>query len=130
MTPWQGGYKYFSAAEMECKCGCGGLPSHELMVFLMDMREEAQFSFPISSGYRCPEYNQQVSSSGPDGPHTQAAADIKVYGERAREVVKLAIKYGAEGIGISQKGIMKSRFIHVDKAVIPARGGQKAFWSY
>ena len=115
---------------MRCKCGCGGLPPHEFMVHLVDMREEAGFSFIISSGFRCSAYNQQVSSSGPEGPHTKGAADIKVYGERARRVVELAMKYGALGIGISQKGNMASRFIHVDWAVIPARGGQKAFWSY
>jgi uncharacterized protein YcbK (DUF882 family) len=94
------------------------------------MREEAQFPFIISSGYRCPAYNQQVSSSGPEGPHTKGAADVKVYGERARRVVELAIKYGALGIGISQKGATASRFIHIDWAVIDARGGLKAFWSY
>lgn len=85
------------------------------MKILVTMREEAGFPFPISSGYRCPAYNQQVSDSGLNGPHTTGlAADILVNMKQALEVVRLGLKHGMTGYGISQKGDLSKRFIHVD----------------
>ncbi len=38
----------------------------------------------ITSGYRSPEYNDLISSTGRTGPHTTGrAVDIKVYGDNA-----------------------------------------------
>jgi len=130
MTPWQGNYQFFTAKEMQCKDNCGGLPPHDFMLKLETIRQEAGFSFIVSSGFRCPIYNTVVSESGMGGPHTKGAVDIKVYGPRALRVVELAIKHGALGIGISQKGNVNNRFIHIDWADIPERGGNRAIWSY
>lgn len=125
---WKGGYPFFNEEELECKCACGMLPQHELMVHLVDMREEAGFPFIISSGARCAEHNKKVSNTGPNGPHVQGlAVDIKVYGARALRVIELALKYGATGVGVSQKGPYSSRYIHVDW--VPGRT-EKTIWSY
>lgn len=70
----------------------------------------------ISSGYRCPQYNQLVSSTGNDGPHTTGhAADILIAGEQAYVLLQRAMDSGVfTGVGISQKGDVHTRFIHLD----------------
>jgi uncharacterized protein YcbK (DUF882 family) len=78
----------------------------------------------VTSGYRCPEHNQNVSSTGPDGPHTTGkAVDIGVSGTDAYDLALLAMQMGVKGIGINQKGT--GRFIHFDFA-----RPQFTIWSY
>lgn len=69
----------------------------------------------ITSGYRSPEYNARVSSTGKTGPHTTGrAVDIAVYGEHALEIVSLAPQCGFTGVGVKQNGDYSGRFIHLD----------------
>jgi uncharacterized protein YcbK (DUF882 family) len=97
---------------------------------LDDMREQAGFKYPIRSGYRCPEHNERVSSTGLTGPHTTGkAVDIGVRGQEAHEVVRLAFELGFSGIGVSQKGNMHKRFIHIDMLNTPGRF-RPTVWSY
>lgn len=94
------------------------------------LRREVDFTLPISSGYRTPEHNLVVSTTGDDGPHTTArAADVKVYGARAMVVVEAAIRLGFTGIGISQKGSHASRFVHLDILKAP-QYPRPSMWSY
>ncbi len=128
---------YFSFAEMACKCGerypeplCDPQEGSwfrspefkEFMGHMVAMREQLGFPFAISSGHRCPDYNQRVSSTGSDGPHTIAAGDVKVAYGRAYSLAALAFSRGL-GVGIAQKGSVASRFIHIDNL------GQR-LWSY
>lgn len=84
----------------------------------------------ISSGYRSPEHNAAVSTTGDDGPHTTAqAVDIKIYGSHAFELVALAIGLGFTGVGVSQKGEHAKRFVHLDTLRAPAHP-RPMLWSY
>lgn len=106
----------FTEAEMRCKCGCGRADMDPgFMDRLQEMRAAATFPFVITSGFRCPDYNDRISSTGRTGPHTTGqAADIGVLGHRAHTVAGLAHKYGMTGIGQNQKGPHSKRFIHID----------------
>lgn len=124
-------YPYFTYEEMSCHCKCKGTPTPEFMATLVKMREEAAFPFEVSSGYRCPEYNEIVGHTGENGPHTTGlACDILIYGERAFVLLKLALKYGMTGIGISQKGDLNSRFIHIDCIQPGGQDPRPRIWSY
>ena len=75
----------FSVNEMTCKCGCG---RHEMdgefMRMLQTLRDEMQGPLRVSSGFRCEDHNEMVSTTGRTGPHTKArATDILISGERA-----------------------------------------------
>lgn len=120
-------YRYFTNSELECKCGCKQQKMDEDFMWLIDnLREDCGFPFIVSSAYRCPEYNAQVSSTGGAGPHTTGKAiDVKVYHKHAHKLLKLATQYGFKGIGVSQKGDYKTRFIHIDNA-----RDDFAVWSY
>ena len=109
--------EHFTREELACKCGCDRMeiPGQ----FLQDLerfRQDAGFSFVISSGYRCPKHNAEVSSTGSNGPHTKAAVDIRVFGKQALTLMALALDSGIwTGIGVNQKGQQGQRFIHVDQ---------------
>ena len=63
----------------------------------------------ITSGYRCSDHNDKVSSTGPTGPHTTGmAADISVKDSQHRK--KLITYFANKVTGL---GIAKS-FIHID----------------
>lgn len=119
---------HFTFAEFACKCHqhndgpfCDPTEGSwfrspefaAFMSFMTDMRESLNFPFVINSGHRCPMYNDLISSTGKDGPHTIAAADVKASFERAYALVELAYGYGL-GVGQKQHGPVSGRFIHLD----------------
>jgi uncharacterized protein YcbK (DUF882 family) len=118
--------EHFTDAELACKCGCEGLPSEEIQKDLELLRDYSGHPMVISSGYRCPDYNDQVSSTGRNGPHTKGAFDVLVSGSRAHFFVDCAMLCNWQGIGISQKGPHSERFIHIDKRPLERR----TIWSY
>lgn len=124
MTP------HFSDAELTCKCGCGLLPPQ----LLQDRAERVRVRFGkplrVTSGARCAKRNMQVSSTGPNGPHTKGALDFGVSGADALRLVGIMLEEGFTGIGVSQKGAHGERFIHGDD--LPDEPGQPrpTIWSY
>ena len=120
-------YPNFGRDEFVCKCGCGRADMDPLFVSkLQSIRTDTGLPMTITSGYRCPEHNQMVSSSGKDGPHTTGkAADISCRGETALAFLKAALEHRFQGIGVQQKG--GGRFIHLDMVQRPYG---RALWSY
>lgn len=106
-------YPNFSEREMACRhCGRADMDPMFMRV-LQALRDELGFPLVISSGYRCPEHNASVSTTGRDGPHTTGrAADIKIHGHRARLLIAHAGFFS--GIGVKQNGPHAQRFIHLD----------------
>ena len=120
----------FSRKEMQCRCGCGlALMSPSFMDALQNLRNTAGFPLPVSSGYRCPTHNATVSRTGATGPHTTGrAADIRVTGLQARELLALAGNF--TGIGIAQRGPHQLRFIHLDILSRDVGRPRPWVWSY
>ena len=98
--------KNFSDKELSCShCGENKFDQKTLDA-LQDLREAIGKPLSLSSAYRCSVHNQNVSSSGPDGPHTTGqAVDILCSGKTAHEVLSFAMIRSSiwKGIGISQK---------------------------
>lgn len=110
-------FPHFSESELSCNCGeCdrgSEFMNTEFMRKLVAIRRELDFPLPVTSAYRCPDYNDQVSSTGETGPHTTGhAVDIAVSGHKASKLVAAAVRHGMTGIGVNQKG--EGRFIHLD----------------
>lgn len=124
---WQGNYKYFSEAEMRCKCGkCNALPKHSFMCNLEALRVLVGMPLVITSGARCLLHNKSVNG-GPAHPKG-VAADISAHGNTALKIITSAYLLGFKGVGVSQNGSHISRFIHVD--MYSRQSLQKAIWSY
>lgn len=115
---------------MGCKCGCGGVPHDSFMQFLVTVREEASFPFVVSSGFRCAKRNEEIRGAGNSAHLLGLAADIRCYGDEALRLVYLAVKHGVSGIGVSQKGGIDSRFIHVDTVPRDSVHPRPWIWSY
>ena len=102
----------------------------ETLIALQKLRDKIGKPLRLSSAYRCPRWNNKISSTGKTGPHTTGmAVDILCKGEFAHEVLRLAMESrNWTGIGISQKGNHNSRFIHLD--TISIKPNRPWVWSY
>ena len=121
----------FSPAEMACK-GDGSLKIDEaFMDRLQALRDKLGFPLVVSSAYRTPAYNAKVSDSGPDGPHTTGhAVDLIANGPRAYAIVGAAAGLGFTGIGLSQKGDVRARFVHLDDLPMSTTLPRPWIWTY
>ena len=105
---WNEEWLNFSPDEVKCQ-HCGELKiDEELMDVIQEARENLG-PLRITSGYRCSEHNNNISSTGPSGPHTTGKAlDIATSSSQQR---KELIDYFAPKV--SGLGIAKG-FIHID----------------
>ncbi|HDZ38410.1 MAG TPA: DUF882 domain-containing protein [Marinobacter sp.] len=125
-------YENFTEAEMTCKCLCGRADmTVELMDNLQALRNLCGFPLKVNSGFRCPDYNDRIASSGRDGPHTLGAAvDIGISGTPAHTVLTRAARFNFTGFGLSQNGPHEGRFIHLDTIQPGMRFPRPWVWSY
>jgi len=122
--------KNFSDKELSCShCGENKFDQKTLDA-LQELREAIGKPIKLSSAYRCQAYNNTVSGSGKSGPHTTGCAvDILCSGKEAHEILTFAMIRSSiwKGIGVSQKGEHKSRFLHLDTLETDMRPW---VWSY
>lgn len=132
-------FKHFPDYELRCKCGCGKgseMMDEDFMRKLIAMRDAIEkdiptAKFPLSSAYRCPEYNSVKSKTGATGPHTTGqAVDIKAFGKVAHWIAAHAAQFGITGVGVKQKGPHHMRFVHVDDLTEPKHSPRPWLWSY
>lgn len=90
---------------------------------LIALRRYLSFSFVITSGFRCEDYNKKIGGAEKSAHTSGRAVDIAVLGHEAWLIATQAPKFGFTGIGVSQKGA--SRFIHLDDDHIIG-----TLWSY
>jgi zinc D-Ala-D-Ala carboxypeptidase len=121
--------RYFRPAEFACKHCHASLMDDLFLRDLDELRHRYGRPLIISSGYRCPHYNDEVSSTGRTGPHTTGcAADVRVARADAYLVLSLALAMGFTGIGVAQKGA--ARFLHLDRLPNAPSQPRPTVWSY
>jgi len=122
--------KYFSAAEMQCKCGCGVCDvSDALMEKLDRLRDAIGHALRVRSGCRCENHNREEGGKNNSAHLSGAgrvckAVDLQVGTVReAYYLVDEALALDFVGIGPNtQKG-----FVHLDVADSLPR---PALWTY
>lgn len=108
--------KFFSKAETQCHCGCGGNVINPLLLQKLDqLRDMIGGPLELSCAYRCPKHNSEIPGSVPNSQHVLGnAADVLVpnYGHcnTAEQLAWYAQEIGFDGIGIYPE----SGFVHVD----------------
>jgi uncharacterized protein YcbK (DUF882 family) len=125
-------FKHFKREEFACnpeKCGCGQNWIDDNFIVILDtLRERAGFPFIVDSGFRCPDYNDKVSSTGRDGPHTTGwAVDIRAITSTQRfRLIRVAIAANCVRLGWG------SSFIHIDfcNELDATRYPPEVFWDY
>lgn len=107
--------EHFSQFELQCHCGCGRNEMHDGFLVKLEMIRAVVGPMIITSAYRCPKHNQNVSSTGSKGPHTTGrAVDVRCAGSMALRLIEEGLRVGMTGIGVKQHGNYSSRFIHLD----------------
>ena len=126
-----GRWPNFTETEMRCKCGCGRADMDPgFMDRLQAMRGKTPTPFIVTSGYRCPDYNDRIAKTGRNGPHTTGhAVDLLCSGAHAHEALFLAAAEGMTGIGVAQRGDHVSRFLHLDDLPV-GNYPRPGVWSY
>ena len=85
------------------------------------------FAFPVTSGYRCPNWNDtlyDLDGKHRDGPHVRGhALDINIHYKNVHALTQEATRRGWR-VGLNQKGEPHSRYIHIDD--LPNR----TIWTY
>ena len=125
-------YPNFSKDEFKCSVSgdCNMRPI--FLDGLQELRHKYGKSMVISSGYRNPEQHPLEKKKARPGAHAHgAAADIKVAYKDAYDILNIALELGYfTGIGISQKGKVSSRFIHIDMMEASQQFPRPTIWSY
>lgn len=120
----------FKPSEFACKCCKDVRMDEDILDAVQAVRDYLKKPIKVTSGYRCPDHNEAVSSTGRTGPHTTGCAvDIAVTHADAFKVLEAAFEnVHVTGIGVNQKGA--GRFIHLD--TLPNEPGQPrpTVWSY
>jgi len=107
-------FKHFKLDEFYCKCERDHVhPPQQIddrLVMMLDIaRGQAEVPFVITSGYRCPGYNQEVGGAL-DSAHIKGlAADIAIENSRERFLILRSLIY----VGFKRIGIAED-YIHVD----------------
>jgi len=100
------------------------------LVKLDQLREEVGFPLPVTSGYRCESHNEDIGGAE-KSPHKEGyAVDIQISGGRAWQLLRAALLMPFTGIGVSQRGPMSRRFIHLDLAPSDPYRPRPRVWSY
>lgn len=122
---WPPYFSYEVDKMLACPC-CGRREMNdEFMWKLVAVRQAVNIPFHVNSGYRCPEYNNKISSTGFRGPHTTGrAVDIAAPSSSMR----LDIQDAAKLQGMQRFGIGRT-FIHLDDLLLKD-GFPRGVWSY
>lgn len=122
-------YPNFSEDEFRCRhCGRADMDP-AFLERLQTIRTIVNEPLIVSSGYRSPEHNDRVSSTGRDGPHTTGrAVDLAVSHGLAHKVIAAALATGITGLGVNQKG--RGRFLHLDDLPEAPGRPRPTVWSY
>ncbi len=127
-------FSYETDPMLRCPCGeCdGGEMDPDFMRKLDNVRAAVGVPFKVTSGYRCPEYNAEISTTGEDGPHTTGrAVDIAMHGPQVWKTLAECRGRGIYGVGLKQHGDHASRFMHLDDLEPQdSKGPRPWVWTY
>ena len=101
---------HFKLSEFSCPC-CNRVMLHPLLLEKLEkLRKTIEKPIYITSGYRCTEYNQKVGGIKNSYHKLGLAADIRVEGLSALDLLEYAEMLDFSGIGFYEK----RNFLHLD----------------
>ena len=105
---WNEEWCNFTPDEVKCQ-HCGELKIDEELMDLIQEARETLGPLRITSGFRCSEHNNNISSTGPSGPHTTGmAVDIHVSNSQHRKQLIDYFATKVTGLGVAKT------FLHID----------------
>ena len=101
--------KYFTDIELRCPC-CDRVNMDDDFMKIMDkIREVVDDPMFVSSGFRCPVYNDHIDGH-PNSSHMKGKAIdiVRENGVHARKIADAAVRFGINGIEVG------TNHIHLD----------------
>ena len=122
-------FEFFSDEELKCRCGNCGMGADdmdvEFMAEVIELRREIGVPFIVTSAIRCPEHNNQVSSTGLNGPHTTGKAlDIRANSRLRSLIMQKAYEKGFNRFGVART------FLHIDGLTFAEGFDEDVVWTY
>lgn len=123
-------WEFFSEGELKCS-GCGkAFMDDGFMKQLVELRRTYGKPMIITSGYRDADYNRKIGGA-PNSAHLYGkAVDVRVMGQDAYTLLKMALAMGFTGIGVKQHGPVENRFLHLDTINTQDNIVRPIVWSY
>tara|TARA_R100001443_G_scaffold95977_1_gene102516 strand:+ start:110 stop:496 length:387 start_codon:yes stop_codon:yes gene_type:complete len=124
--------KWFLPEEFACSHTGKIMMEQSVLDGLNELREKWGKPIILSSAYRHethPVEASKIAKGGNAGQHSKGTAvDILCAGQDAYNLLNLIIEQKIwSGVGISQRGYMASRFIHIDQS---KESNRPTIWSY
>lgn len=108
----------FMLDEFQCTCCQRVILHNELLKKLQNLRTKIEKPIIITSGYRCPSYNEGVGGAKRSYHLYGMAADVYAPGLPLKELLRAAEEIGFPGIGFYPY----NHFLHLDvRPASPAR---------
>lgn len=105
-------YKHFKTKELECRCGCGLMPSRIPIDRLIALREDFGKPIIITSAVRCEQHNKRVGGAKGSFHLAGAAFDVQLPSKNdIPQFITLAYDNGFRGIGIIDQ---RKAILHID----------------
>ena len=123
-------WPHFSPAEMADRQTGELVIVPDFMDWLEGVRHVHGKPMIVTSGYRI--RRRQLAISGREiGAHPDAmAVDVRVSGEDAERLERIAITQGVLGRGVAQSGPHHERYLHLDRWTKAPPGLRPRLWSY
>jgi len=102
--------QHFRLSEFACPCCMRVILHPKLLKKLIELREIIERPIYITSGYRCPEYNQKIGGVVNSYHLIGLAVDIKVKDINLIELLEVCENIDFTGIGFYEK----KNFLHLD----------------
>lgn len=106
-------YPNFSYNELRCKQTKKCKMNPQFMETLQKIRNDFGKPMIISSGFRAPEHTIERAKVQPGEHSYGCCVDVLVWGEDAVKLIQLTLNHDITRIGVSQKGVVSGRFIHI-----------------
>lgn len=106
-------YKNFTKEEFDCKHTGKNRMDEDFMDILQQIRRDYGKPMIVTSGYRDITHPAEAKKKRPGEHSFGVAADIRVNGQDAMDLIVVAYGHGIRRFGIYQSGPMDGRFIHI-----------------
>ena len=124
-------WPHFRPYELACSMTNELLVVPAFLDWLEDVRHVYGEPMIITSGYRTPGHQATLPGGRRTGAHVDGmAVDVQISGADAHKLLAIAAECGAMGIGVSQKGAVAARYLHLDCWTKAPDGLRPMIWSY
>jgi zinc D-Ala-D-Ala carboxypeptidase len=121
-------YPNFKKSEFDCKHTGLNRMRPEFMDIFQQIRTTYGKPMFVPSGYRDKTHPVEAAKQQPGEHFYGVAADVRVTGTDALDLIIIAYGYGIRRIGVQQKGLI--RFIHIGMGDKMGLGFPPGIWSY